>query len=294
MRKFISLPGIEPWFLGRLAHSVIIIPTEPFRPQSRLIALYLLLCHAYSCSLSYFYTPFLIPCFILVPLLLFAFLIHFHCLFFCVSFPQFYFFSASFISLYHSVHFTLTCPVFLSCYPFYKLHCTVKTSPAIPPLNIKWTQYSNIHFSQTDYHFIWPGDMLNYSAVFHFVHMYSASFDKVSNSFLCALWGQVMLWVTELTLVTGSNSLFVCLFVSICSSVVRHAEDVPEGGLWQWDCDPQMSARHQHLRPGCSVREFCTLEGSVPAAAVVTWTARTSAQRHLPLAQRTPGQYDLI
>lgn len=61
--------------------------------------------------------------------------------------------------------------------------------------------------------------------------MYSASFDKVRPSFLCALWGQVMLGATELTLVTGSNSLFVCLFVSIDSSVVRHAEDVPEGGL---------------------------------------------------------------
>ena len=40
-----------------------------------------------------------------------------------------------------------------------------------------------------------------------------------------------MLWVTELTLVTGSNVLFVCLSVSICSSFVRHAEDLPEGGL---------------------------------------------------------------
>jgi len=140
----------------------------------------------------------------------------------------------------------------------------------------------------------WPTDVLHYAAVFRLVHTCTASSDKVRTSLRCASWGQVMLWVTELTLVTGSNALFVCLSVSICSSVVRHAEDLPEGGLWQWGGDPQVSARHQHLHPGGAVREFRTLQGSVPTAPFVTWTTRTSAQRHLPLAQRSPGQYDPI
>jgi hypothetical protein len=135
---------------------------------------------------------------------------------------------------------------------------------------------------------------VRYAAVFHLIFTCTASSNNVITSPRCAFWSQVMLWVTELTLVTGSNSLFVCLFLSICSSVVRHAEDLPEGGLWQWGGHSQVSPWHKHLRPGGSVREFCTFEGSLPAAPFVTWTTRTSAQRHLPLAQRSPGQYDPI
>ena len=143
-------------------------------------------------------------------------------------------------------------------------------------------------------HCNWPGNMLCYSSVFRFARMYTARPYAFRTSLLCALWGQVMLWVTELALVMGSNGLFLCLSVSICSSVVRHAEDLPEGRLRQWGGDPQMSPRHQHFCPGGSVRQLSTLESSLRAAPFITWTTRTSAQRHLPLAQRPPGQYDPV
>jgi hypothetical protein len=117
---------------------------------------------------------------------------------------------------------------------------------------------------------------------------------KELSFYVCSVWRQERLTVgystLKLTLVTGSNCLCVCLSVSICSSVVRHAEDVPAGGMWWRPRHTQVPAWYQHLCPGGTVRQVCPLQGSVPPAR----TARTAAQCYLSLAQRSAGQYNHI